>query len=209
MAGKMYRTNDFGGNIGEKAAPLTRISYAQGLHKPQQNDNGSDRYGVTLIVPKDKAKVFQDAVKEVILGQWGEKGVERFQKGLIKNPIIPGDGKQAHDKDGNLKPGMGPDVIFIRTSSGFAAKVFGPSGHPMDPADVKSGWWGYPVLNAFAWHNPKNGDGVSFGLSMWMHAKEDETLGGDGGGDPSRFFEQVQTGDDGNDVSGGAGDMFG
>ena len=203
----MYRTELFGGEIGPRALPMCRISYAQGLHKPRENDSGDDRYSVTLIFPKDRIKVLQDAVAEVVQGEWGDKGIERFKKGLIKNPIIAGDSKSAHDKEGNLKAGMGPDVVFIRPSSGRPAQVFNEKGLPMDGADIKSGWWGFPVLNAFAWHHSSNGDGVSFGLSMWKHAKEDEVLGGEGGGDPSKFFETADTGDN-SDVKGGAGSMF-
>lgn len=210
MAGnKMYITEPFGGNKGATALPLARISYTPGLWKA--NDDG--KYSVTLIWPKTELKLLQSKVAEVITNQWGEKGVDRFKKGLIKNPILDGDGKSAmNKKTGELNPGMGPDVKFIRPWSKSAIKCFGPNGLPMDAQDIKSGWWGYPVLTAFAWHNAEQGDGVGFWISMWMHAKEDEVLGPDSsGGDPSKFFDTVQTGDDGGASvgAGGAGDLFG
>lgn len=193
---------------------MCRISYAQGLVKPRaQQDGGTEKYSVTLIYPKDAIAELQAAVKECIVGEWDDKGVDRFKKGLIKNPILEGDGKQAHDKDGNLKAGLGPDVVFIRVAAGkeYQPKVFGPDRLPMDGAEIKSGWWGYPVLNAYAWHHPTNGDGVSFGISMWQHVKEDEVIGGGGGGgNPDDFFsnETVDTSGDGETGSGGAADLF-
>lgn len=210
----MHRTELFGGNVGPNALPMMRISYAMGLWKPRASEEGKKpQHSVTLIGGEDaKAKLVAKVI-EAATGEWGEKAVDRLKNGLIKSPILAADGPQGRDKQtGELKPGMGPGLIFIRPSAQveYPPKVFGPTGLPMDPKDIKSGWWGYPVLNAYCWHNPKNGDGVSFGLSMWMHAKEDEVLGGEGGGDPSSFFAAVQGGaDDKPTGGGGASDMFG
>ena len=210
----MYRTELFGGNAGPNALPMMRISYAQGLHKPRAQEAGKpEKFSVTLICPRADMGKLVEKVKECVQGEWGEKGLERLKNGLIKSPIIPGDGPQARDREtGELKPGMGADVVFIRAQANkeYPPKVFGADSRPMDPKDIQSGWWGYPVLNAFAWHNPQNGDGVSFGISMWMHAKEDEVLGGGGSADPSNFFAAVKGGaEDGATGSGGAADMFG
>lgn len=203
----MYRTEAF-------TSPLCRISYAQGLHKPSDKDNPSDndRFSVTLIFPKSEVEKLRAAVAEVVQNQWGEKGVERFKNGLIKNPILAGDGKSAYTRDGELKDGMGPDVVFIRTTSGRPTPCFDQNVQPMDAKSIISGHWGKAVLNALAWHNPKNGDGVSFGLDMWQHVKADTSLGGGGAGDPNAFFskEKVDTSESGpSGDKGGAADMFG
>lgn len=192
-------------------SPLCRISYAMGLHSPKQNDQGNDKYNVTLIFPKDQLSILQKAVADCVVGEWGDKGVERFKKGLIKSPILDGDSKSAHDKEGNLKAGMGPDVFFIRPSSNDPIKCFDARVQPMDARDIKSGYWGKAALNCFAWHNAQNGDGVSFGINMFQFIKEDEILGGDGGADPTAMFavETVDTSGEGPSGAGGAGDMFG
>lgn len=198
MADKKYIGSDF-------KPGLARISYANGLYSP--NDNG--KHMPSLIFPKSEVKPLQDAVADVVMNEWGEKGVERFKKGLIKNPILEGDGKSAHDKDGNLRDGMGPDVVFIRPWSKDPIKCFGPDVLPMDAKDIKSGWWGYPVLTPFAWHNDEQGDGVGFWISMWQHIKEDEVFAGGRESDPDKFFqkEKVETDGDG-DASSGAGGLF-
>lgn len=198
----MYRTELFKG-------PLMRISYANGLFVPRANDSGKEKYSCALIVPRTDLGVakLQKAVAGVVENQWGEKGVERFKKGLIKNPILAGDGKEAHDKDGNLRSGLGAEFIFIRPSSGIRPKVFNAQVLPATEDECLSGYWGYPVLNAFAWHNPQNGDGISFGINMFQVVKADEVLGGAGGGDPDQFFDKVDTSgdDDGGATTGGAG----
>jgi hypothetical protein len=188
--------------IGENLkTPLARISYAQGLGKV--NDDG--KYAVTLIFPNADLGPIKTAVANVVTNQWGEKGVERFKNGLIKNPIIAGDSKSARNKQsGDLNPGMGPDVSFIRPWSKQPIKCFGPDVLPMDAADVRSGWWGFGVLTPFAWHNPEQGDGVGFWISMWQHIKEDETFGG-GAPSPDSFFEKVATSAP---PAGGAASMF-
>ena len=204
---KFYRTEAVKG-------PLMRLSYAQSLRKGRANDAGVEKFGCTLIIPKADAeglKKLQEMVAEVVKGEWGEKGVERFKQGLIKNPILAGDGKEARNKEsGDIHPGLGAEFVFIRPTSNEAVKVFNAKVQPASDDEIVSGYWGYPVLNAYAWHNPSNGDGVSFGISMIQITKADEALGGSGVRDPNAYFETVQT-DGGGDVSGGAGaaDMFG
>ncbi len=199
MAKKMFIGENF-------KTPLVRISYAHGLHKP--NDN--DKYMPTLIIPNSDLKPLHQAVASAVTGEWGEKGVERFKKGLIKNPILAGDSKSAHDKEGNLKEGLGPDVSFLRPWSKNPIKVFGPDVLPMDAQEVQSGWWGYAVLTPFAWHNDESGDGIGFWISMWQHVKEDETIGGGFTANPDDFFskETASTDGDGEVGSGGAADLF-
>lgn len=201
---KMARTEPVKG-------PLMRISYAQSLRKGRENDNGVMKYGCTLILPKaDEAgmKMLQSMVAECVQNEWGEKGIERFKQGLIKNPILPGDGKEARNKtSGEINPGLGPDFVFIRPSSNEAVKVFNREVVPAADEEIISGHWGYPVLNAYSWHHPTNGDGVSFGLSMLQIVKEDEALGG-GARDPNDFFNTVKS-EGGADLGdAGAGGMF-
>lgn len=206
----MYRTE-------LKKSPLMRISYAFGLFTPQKDDKGNptEKYTTTLILPKsDEAgmKLLQGLVAETVMGQWGEKGVERFKKGLIKSPILDGASKSALDKDGEHKPGMSDDVIFIRPITYRKPKVFNAQVMPASEDEVKSGYWGYAALNALAWHNPSNGDGISFGIDMFQVVKADEVLGGGGGADPDKFFEAVggSSDDTGAETGGGkgAGGMF-
>jgi len=201
----MYRTE-------LKKSPLMRISYAFGLFKPQNDDKGNptEKYTTTLILPKsDEAgmKLLQGLVAEVVMGQWGEKGVERFKKGLIKSPILDGASKSALDKEGEHKPGMSDDVIFIRPITYRKPKVFNAQVMPASEDEVKSGYWGYAALNALAWHNPSNGDGISFGIDMFQVVKVDEVLGGGGGADPDKFFEAVggSSDDTGGQTGGGKG----
>ena len=201
----MYRTE-------LKKSPLMRISYAFGLFKPQNDDKGNptEKYTTTLILPKpDEAgmKLLQGLVAEVVMGQWGEKGVERFKKGLIKSPILDGASKSAMDKEGEHKPGLSDDHIFIRPITYRKPKVFNAQVMPASEDEVKSGYWGYAALNALAWHNPSNGDGISFGIDMFQVVKVDEVLGGGGGADPDKFFEAVggSSDDTGGQTGGGKG----
>lgn len=192
MSQKLHRTNVF-------KSPLMRIAFAQGLFTPRPSvrDDGStiEKYDCTLILPlsdKEGLAVLQKAVAEVVLAQWGEKGVERFQKGFIKNPILRGDGKEAHDKEGNLRAGLGPDVCFVRAGSGKKPGVYDQNILPAKEEDVRSGYWGYAGLNAYAWHNAKNGDGVSFGIDMFQVVKPDDILGGSGRVDPAALFDKIR-----------------
>ncbi|MGO4869614.1 MAG: ssDNA-binding protein, partial [Roseiarcus sp.] len=95
--------------------PLGRLSYAQTLFKPRAQEEGKDpKYGCTIIFPKAARAELEKRVAETIVAEWGPKGIEKAKAGLIKSPVLAGDGKEARNKQsGELHPGMGPDVFFI------------------------------------------------------------------------------------------------
>lgn len=205
----MAKSNMF---IGEDfRTPLVRISYAKALHTADDND----KFSPTLIIPNADLGPFQQAIATCVKGQWGEKGPERFKNELIKNPILKGDSKSARNKEtGEFKPGMGPDVSFIRPWSKNPIKTFGPDVLPMDAKEIESGWYGYAVVTPFCWHNAEQGDGISFWISMWQHIRGTEAdiiASGSGTKDPNAFFakETVSTDGEGDVGDGGAADLFG
>ena len=201
-----------------KKGPLMRVSYAFNLRKgrEQKKDDGTSKteYGATFILPKSDTQglaLLQSMVKEAIVGEWGDKGIDKFKNGLIRNPLLDGAGKEARNKTtGEINPGLGEGTIFIRAKSNDPVKVFNKNVQPATDEEIVSGHWGYPVLNVYAWHNVKTGDGVSFGVSMFQIVREDEVLGNSGSGNPDDFFEKVDTGAGEAPVgAGGAGDLFG
>jgi hypothetical protein len=206
-----FRTDPFKG-------PLMRVSYAFGLFKEREKvrDNGDKVYtfDCTLIVAKAESKPLQDAFVACMKGAWGEKAPEMFKGGLIRNPILSGDGKEARNKTtGEIHPGMGADVVFVRAGSNRRPAVVDPRLTPiLKEEDLPSGSWGYPVLSAFSWSNPKSGHGVSFGIEAFQLVKKaagGEVLGGGGGVDPKAYFEKIGGGgstDDGPAAS--AADFF-
>lgn len=201
--------------------PLMRVSFVQNLMqgREQKKDDGSTvkKYDGTLILPKSDEEglaFLKKHITDCVVGEWGEKGLERLRNGLVRNPILDGAGKEARNKTtGEIHKGLGEDVVFIRPNSNQPVKFFDPNVQPIfEPEGCPSGSWGYPVLNAYAWHNAQNGDGVSFGISYFQLVKKaegDDVLGGSGGpGDPKQFFEKL-----GKEASAGgapksAGDMF-
>lgn len=219
MAAKFARSDEFKG-------PESRVAFAHNLFKAREQGTAPNirrKFGATLIMPlaMKTAKVckmadgslasLEEIVGKVILEQWGEKGLTRAKSGLIKSPFLAGDGKEARNKDtGELHPGMGPDVFFIRVQANEdrPPKVSSsPSAFiPATEEQVYSGSYGFPVLNAFPWHNTENGDGVSFGINMWFYKRDGERLGGSGGGDPDRWTEAVEdTGEAPAETKSGAG----
>jgi hypothetical protein len=196
--------------------PLCRLSFAQGLYKISEKTN---KYGCTLIFPKADRKILEPYVAQVIKEEWKEPGLERARKGLIKSPFLvdTGDGKSpARNKQtGELHPGMGPDVFFIRC---IANKDRAPWVRWKDPnlqmteADVYSGCWVKAVIGCFTWHNDQSGDGVSFGITGLQKIKDGERLGSGGPADPSEYLETIEdTGDapESTRQGGGAGSLFG
>jgi Protein of unknown function (DUF2815) len=205
----MERSKDF-------KTPLCRLSFANSLFKPRaQQEGGTEKYGCTLIFDKSvDRRPLEEALRGVIVAQWGDKGLERAKAGLIKSPFLDGAGKEARNKKtGELHPGYGPDVFFIRVQSIRAPLVRWRSENiPATEDEVYSGCYGKAVLNAFAWTNAQNGDGVSFGIQMFQKLQEGERLGGGGGLDASSWMETVPDMGEAPDATrsgAGAGGLFG
>lgn len=192
--------------------PECRISFAQDLFKPRtkESDDGTKRevWGCTLIFPLSAKAELEKHVAAVIKDEWKDEGLQRARNGLIKSPFLAGDGKEARNKTtGELHPGMGPDVFFIRVQSNKPVPVHYRS--PTIPAtqdEVFSGCYGFAVVNPFAWNNVKNGDGVSFGIEFFQKKRDGERLAGSGGIDVDQYFEAIP--DEGGmsaETQGGAG----
>lgn len=186
--------------------PVCRLSFGHTLFKPRRNDRNVLKYGCTLIFPKTdmlaktckfedgRMTSLQDIVAGVIVEQWGEAGLKKAKAGVLKSPFLAGDGKEARDKNGDIRDGLGADMFFIRPTANEdrAPKVFSsPSAAiPGTQEDVYSGCFGFAVLNAYAWKNDQGGEGVSFGIQMFFKKADGERLGG-GESDPDRWAETI------------------
>jgi len=205
----MERSSDF-------KTPLCRVSFAGSLFTPRAQQEGAvPKYGCTLIFDKTCDRSVMDAaVKQVLIAQWGDKGLERAKAGLIKSPFLDGAGKEARNKKtGELHPGFGPDVFFLRVQSVRAPTLRYRSEHvPATEDEIYSGCYGKAVLNAFAWTNPQNGDGISFGIQFFQKIKDGERLGGGGGVNAASWMETVPDEGDAPEATrsgAGAGGLFG
>lgn len=182
--------------IGSLQHPV-RISFSQGLFKARAAAPGApEKFGCTLIMPKTSpwVPVIVQAVKKVIVETWGEQAIGQLQAGMIKPPLLDGASPSARSKKtGELHPGFGPDVVFIRTTSGYAPKaILKKDGSVATNADeIYSGSYGKAMLNCFSWTNAQQGRGVSVGLTLWQMLAEGERLGR-GEVDVASFVEIVQ-----------------
>lgn len=187
----------------QKLGIETRISYAQYCFEPNTTEQGKKQFQGTFLFPKSADKSALDAlVLQVLVEEFGGRMggqagvVDAIKAGVIKSPFLDGDGKQGRDKDGKVKPGYAGHW-FIRATSGedYPPKMLISQRGAVVPAtksDVKSGDYGFPVLNTYTWDNPKNGKGCSFGFSMFMKSRDGESLGGSGGpGEPEKYFEAI------------------
>lgn len=202
---------------------LTRFGYVQDLFKTRTQESGAEKFGTTIYVSKtDTAslKTLENLIIEAAVNEgWGDEAKIRdlIGKGLIKMPILDGDGRQGMTADGTPKDGHAGH-FFIRASSGanFKPQVVDENVQPItsyDPARFKSGDYGYPVVSAFPWDHPKTGKGVSINIDAVQKIKAGESLGGGGGVDPDKFFKtekvDAENAPDKTKSGAGAGGLFG
>lgn len=172
--------------------PLARLSYPN-LFKPQTKDDGKLQYNCTLLIPKsaDIAEL-KASILNVAKEAWPANGVQRLQQGLIKAPLLDGDGPQGLNKKTGERHAGYAGHYFIRciANADRPPRLFNKKLHPATQDDIYAGCYVYAVINAFSWSNPKNGDGVSFGMTYVQAAKDGERLGG-GAPPAEKFFEAI------------------
>lgn len=179
-------------NSGEFLSPEGRLAFSDGLFEKRSVDGLKFNYGCTLIFDNEHKAVFDEKVKKVILIKWDEKGLRDFERGVIKNPLLDGDGPQARSKQsGELWAGFGPGLFFIRPNANEDAppRVLWKSQHvDATKEEVYSGCFGKAVLNAYTWENPSGGRGVSFGIRAFRKTRDGESTGGRAPFDPGKWF---------------------
>jgi hypothetical protein len=176
--------------------PLARLAFADGLFKLQTTQSGKKQWNCTLLFPKsaDISALHQLAL-DAAKAEWGEKAVQMVKDGIIKSPFLDGDGKQGKSKKTGEPHAGFPGHTFIRCTSGeeYRPKLVNQKVQPITSKDeLKSGDYGYAVVNAFTWENRENGKGITFGIGMFQKAKDGETLGGGGGLDVDKWAEKIE-----------------
>lgn len=195
-------------------SPMARLSFAMGLYKPRaQAEGGKPKFGCTLIFPKADRPLLEKHVLDVIKMEWPEKGIQMAKTGAIKSPFLAGDGKEARNKtNGELHPGMGAEFFFIRPSANEDRPPFviwRDPNHQETEQTVYSGCYGKAVLTAFAWTDPRSGNGVSFGIQGFQKHRDGERLGGSGGADPEKWADKIEDDAEMQKSGNGAAALFG
>lgn len=165
------------------------------LFEAKQNDQGQDKYGVTVLIPKGKdgealkAKLLALAT-EAVTKQWpDEKTRPRF-----KSPIHDAD--SGADCDDGIPKGEKFEGFkghyYFNCGSNYMPGVLDKYKKPLvkgkDDAAIYGGVWLYLQLNAYTYDNKKKG--VSFGLANAMVARDDEKFGG-GAPKPEDAFADI------------------
>lgn len=152
------------------------------LFKPRKNDQGKEKYGVTLLFPHPAklsgsalaeynaciAKLKQaatDAVKE----KWGDKPPNG-----LRTPF-----RNQGDKAGDYA-GYEDGAIFLNVTSEQRPECVDETVQPIiEPSKLYSGCYGRVSVRAFVYDNSGN-KGVSFGLQNVQKLRDGEPLGGRG-----------------------------
>ena len=183
-------------NSGTFATPEGQLSFCDSLFEKRSMDGVKFNYGCTIIFDNKHRPFFEEIIRRVVSMKWGEKGQRDFDKGLIKSPLLEGDGPQAHSKQsGELWGGMGKGKFFIRPTAQEDAQpqVFYRSKHVQaSREEIYAGCWGKGILNAYTYENPSGGRGVSFGIRAFQKFRDGEPLGGRQPFDPDKWIVDIE-----------------
>lgn len=147
--------------IKKLTTPRFQISFPW-LFKPRPGQGeGAGKYEVNMLFPPGtKLQVFEQAVVDCAVAEWGEKAKEDLKAKRIKHPF----------KDQGLKAGIYEGYreggIFFTCRSGMKPGVVNPDTDPViDPEEAYPGRWAIATINPFTYNHATGGRGVSFGLN--------------------------------------------
>lgn len=176
---------------------VVRVAFAHGLFVPQKNQRGIEQWTCSLLMPKtENMSAVTGAVLEAATAEWGDKAKGWLESGLIKSPILDGDGKQGLSKKTGERHEGFAGHWFIRSASGIDHRpaVFSPTLSAItDKAQFQSGVYANVVVYAYTWENSEQGKGVSVTARMFQKVRDSEKPLGGGGGSasPDSFFEKI------------------
>jgi hypothetical protein len=188
------------GRSADFKTPIARLSFADGLFKARpknsKNPDGPKFWTCSLLYPKTSdMSAIQKAVLEAAEQAWPGKVENLVKTGLLKNPILDGDGPQGVNKKKGERYDGYAGHHFLRVSSGFEhrPRLVNQQVLPItDASELYSGCFVIPYIHAFAWESDEQPYGVSFGISMLQKARDGEKIGGGGGvGNPEDVFDKI------------------
>jgi len=151
-----------------------RFSYLN-VFTPRKNDDGPDKYGVTLLIPKtdtatlNKIKAAQEAAK----AKWVESGKKLPPN--LKSTLHDGDGTRPEGDD--FGPECAGHYVITVNSNNKPAVVYADKTPITDPQELWSGCYGRAVLNFYV-YDFKGKKGISAGINGIMKVHDGEPLAG-------------------------------
>ena len=166
-------------NTGVKASPtkvvtgVVRLSYAN-VWEPKSINGGTEKYSVSLIIPKSDKKTIADinaAVDSAIEEGRGKFGGKIPNKAALKLPLRDGDIDRPDDE-------AYAGSYFINANSNSAPEIVDKALNPiMSRSEVYSGVYARVSVNFYAFNSNGN-RGIACGLGNIQKISDGEPLGG-------------------------------
>lgn len=148
-----------------------RFSYAN-VFEPRKNDNGTEKYSVSLLIDKDDTKTINSIKKAIESAK--KAGVSKFGGKIpakLKEPLRDGDEEREDDENYKGK-------YFVNANATTKPGLVDSKGRPIiDSTEFYSGCYGYASITFYAF-NSKGNKGIACGLNNLMKTDDGEPLGG-------------------------------
>lgn len=128
------------------------------------------RYSINMIWDKstDLSNLF-GIIKQAAHEKWGSN-----LPANLHNPIRPG--TEITDKEGNYKPGFGPEVVFTKASTKLSIWIVNANNDKIiNPDELYSGCYAWANVTAWA-YSVGNNQGVSLNLHSLQKTKDGERI---------------------------------
>ncbi len=151
---------------------LVRFSYAHVFEPKAANGSDTEKYSVSILIPKGDKKTIKDIQKAVEAAK--QAGVEKFGGKIpasLKLPLRDGDKEREDD------PAYA-GCYFLNASSSRQPEIVDSHLQPIiNSTEFYSGCYGHAALTFYAFNRHGN-KGIACGLDSLMKKKDGEPLSG-------------------------------
>lgn len=163
-----------------------RFSYCNVWKPRKANDDGKEKYSVSIIIDKGDKKTIKKVQRAIQAAIDSGKAILNGKKN-VKKPLRDGD----EDREGD---GAYEGAYFLNANSDNQPGIINSKKEEIiDQREFKSGDYGFVSVNFFA-YNRKGNAGVGVGLNHLMKTKDGEPLNGRGSAEDD--FADIQVEDD-------------
>ncbi len=175
-------------NLTKVVTGKVRFSYAH-VFEPVKDDDGNEKYSVSLIIDKDDKKTISAINKAIEAAK--ESGITKFGGKIpskLKLPLRDGDEEREDDE-------VYKDKYFVNANCKTKPGLVDKKGRTIiDSTEFYSGCYGLASISFYAF-NTKGNKGIACGLNNIMKLEDGEPLGGRSRAEDD-FAEFIEADDD-------------
>lgn len=171
-----------------------RVSFAQSLFNPQEDDKGKKNYNCHLLIPNKGAELAKvvEVMKKVAIEKWGAKGEATFKALTSGGKTFLHSGAEKPDYEGY------DGMMYLSVRSRVIPKLLNKDKTPAteEQGTLYSGCYVYAILDVYPQDHATYGKRINCSIGGLMVVADGEALGTSTKAKDEEFPDIADTGDE-------------